>query len=238
MKNHLKRIATPRTWPIKRKQSIFVVRPNPGAHSFEDGISLGMVLRDLLKIAFAMSEVKKILNNKNILVDGKRRKDHRFIIGLFDVLSFPDLEKYYRVLLDGKGRIAMKEISVSESKIKVCKVVGKKVLTKNKNQFNFHDGKNVLSDEKAKVGDTIILNLPDLKIKEVLPLEIGSYVFLTKGKHSGQVGKLKLLKNEEAIYTTKSLDEGSKEVDVETAKKYLFVIGKKEPVIKVGVKRD
>ena len=41
MKNHLKRIASPRTWLINRKSNTFITRPKPGAHSFEHGISLG-----------------------------------------------------------------------------------------------------------------------------------------------------------------------------------------------------
>jgi len=40
MKNHLKRIATPRTWVIDRKAETFITRPKPGAHSLYFGMSL------------------------------------------------------------------------------------------------------------------------------------------------------------------------------------------------------
>ena len=103
--HHLKRIAAPRTWLVQRKENTFIIRPKPGAHSLEYGLSLGVILRDVLKVGKTLAEVKKILNNKEILVDGKRRKDYRFIVGLFDVISIPALKQYHRVSLDNKGRI-------------------------------------------------------------------------------------------------------------------------------------
>ena len=165
-----------------------------------------------------MNEVRKILNNKNILVDGKRRKDPKFIVGLFDVISMPLLKKSFRLIFDKKGRILVKEIPEKESSIKISKIVGKTVLVKNKIQLNLHDGKNILSDGGAKVGDSVVLSLPDLKVKEVLPLKEGATIFLTKGKHGGSVGTLKEIKNNEATYSV----DGK---DVETARNYLFVIG-------------
>ncbi len=226
MKNHLKRIASPRTWIINRKQNKFIVRPYPGAHSFEFGLPLGIILRDVLKFAASMSEVKKILNNEEVLVDGKKRKDHHFIVGLFDVLSFPKQKLHYRVLLDKKGRIIIVEIQESESKIKPCKVVGKTMLPKGKIQFNLHDGKNIISDQKANVGDSLILSLPSLKVEQVLVLQPGAIVFLQKGKHNGDVGALKEINGKEALYEK----EGA---TIETAKNYLFVIGDKKQIIEI-----
>jgi small subunit ribosomal protein S4e len=226
MKNHLKRIASPKTWTIDRKANIFVARPNPGAHSFKMGLPLVILIRDVLKFASTSSEVKKMLNNNEILVDGKRRKGHKFIVGLFDNITFPSLKKHYRIELDGKGRIVVKEVPVGESSFKLCKIVGKTTLTKGKVQFNLHDGKNILADNAAKVGDTMVLNLPKLDVKEVLPLSEGASIFLTRGKHAGGVGKLKEIKGSEAIY-----ESGNKKI--ETTKAYIFVIGKNKPLIEI-----
>ena len=229
MKNHLKRIAAPKTWILNRKKNTFIARPNAGAHSLEMGLPLGVILRDELNYASSMAEVKKVLNNKNVLVDGKRRKDHRFIVGLFDVLAFPDLKKYYRLVLDQHGRIIIQGITEKESSIKPCKIVGKTAIKGNKIQLNFHDGKNIITDQKAKVGDTAILQLPKFTINEVLPLREGATVFLTKGKHGGDMGVLKEVKGNEALYTV----DGK---NVETAKDYLFVVGNKEAMI--AIKQD
>ena len=226
MKNHLKRIASPRTWVIDRKKNSFVVRPHPGAHAFEYGLPLGLILRDVLKLAATMGEAKKVLHNKQILVDGKRRKDSRFIVGLFDVITLPEMKKHYRLFLDQRGKLIVNEISEKGANIKPCKIVGKTMLAKGKNQFNLHDGKNIISEQKAKVGDTLVLSLPELEIKQVLSLQPKAIIFLQKGKHNGDVGTLKEIKGKEAVYEK----EGK---DIETAKNYLFVIGDQKPVIEI-----
>src|SRR3989344_2990930 len=100
MKNHLKRIASPKTWLLDRKERTFVVRPNPGTHPLRLGVSLGAVLRDMINAASTMREIRKILNAQDVLVDGVKRKDHRFMVGLFDVVSIPSLKSHYRMVLD------------------------------------------------------------------------------------------------------------------------------------------
>jgi len=228
MKNHLKRIASPKTWIINRKANVFTTRPKPGAHPFSMGLPLGIIIRDKLNIASTMNEVKKLLNNSEVLVDGKRKRDHRLIVGLFDVLTFAQLKKSYRVIFDEKGRITIVEINKSESELKVCKIIGKTILQKGKVQYNLHDGKNVFINVQANVGDSVLLSLPKLEVKEVLPLQAGAMVFLTKGKHAGSTGEFKEIKNDEAIY----MKNGQ---EIETAKEYLFVIGKvkDKPVIEI-----
>ncbi|MEK6863111.1 MAG: 30S ribosomal protein S4e [Nanoarchaeota archaeon] len=224
MKNHLKRIASPRTWFVDRKINTFILRPNPGAHALDSGLPLGILLRDNLGLASTMGEVKKLLNNKEVLVDGKRRKDHGFSVGLFDVLSIPESKKYYRMVLDKKGRLALKEISAQESNVKLEKVMGKTMLSSGKMQFNLHDGRNMVTATAANVGDSFLIMLPEAKLKKVLHLKKGARVFLTKGKHAGNTGLLKEIKGKEATYSA----DGE---DVETAKSYLFVVGEKEAEI-------
>lgn len=227
MKNHLKRIASPRCWTIDRKSNKFITKPKPGAHALDMGLSLGTVIKEYLGLASATSETKKLLLNNKVIVDGKRRKSHRFLVGLFDTINFEELKKYYRAVFDGKGRIIVIEIPENESKIKLCRVIGKTVLSKNRIQLNLHDGKNIISDKKVEIGDTLMLSLPKLEIKEVLPLKKDANVFLIKGKHRGDIGVLKEITGKEAIYHR----DGK---DIETLKNYLFVIGTKNAVIQVG----
>ncbi|PIN73434.1 30S ribosomal protein S4e [Candidatus Woesearchaeota archaeon CG10_big_fil_rev_8_21_14_0_10_45_16] len=224
MKNHLKRIASPRTWVLDRKETVFTVRPNAGAHSLNFGLALGTVLRDVLKLAQTMAEVKKMLHANEVLVDGRRRKDHRLIIGLFDVLAIPSLKQYHRVVFDKKGRLVLVAIKEEESTFKPCKITGKTVLPKGVLQFNLHDGRNVRATEKANVGDTLLISLPDQKVKKVLPLQEKASVFLTGGKHAGNFGVLKEVHGKEATF----LAEGQ---DIETAKTHLFVVGDSKPLV-------
>jgi small subunit ribosomal protein S4e len=226
MKNHLKRIATPNTWIIDRKQAKFIIKTAPGSHPREMSLPLTIILRDILKLARTRSEVQRILQTSEVLIDGKRRRDHRFSVGLFDTISLPSLQKHFRISLDNKGRLIVLEIPATESSMKVSKIIGKSMLSKGKVQYNLHDGKNLLSKEKAKVGDSFLLELPKLAVKEIFPLKSGASVFLTGGKHSGIVGSLRELRGKEATFTHDNSD-------IETTKNYLFVVGDKNPKITI-----
>ena len=227
MKNHLKQIAAPKTWFIQRKTHVFTIRPNPGAHPLANGMALGSLLRDNLQVASTMGEVRKVLNNKEVLVDGVARTDHRHMVGLFDVLSIPKMKKQYRMLLDVKGRLTLTEINAKESAVKLAKIVGKTALKGGKIQFNLHDGRNIISKAAAKVGDTFVIALPEASVTKHLAAKKGAKVFLTKGKHAGAVGVLKEIKGVEATYTVD-------DIDVDTAKDYLFVVGEKDSEITLG----
>lgn len=224
MKNHLKLIAAPSTWFVPRKTNVFTLRPSPGAHSLNYGMPLGLLLRDELKTASTMGEARKIVHAQEVFVDGVARTDHRFIVGLFDVLSVPKLKKQYRMLLDKKGRLRLAEITAKEASVKLAKVVGKTALKGGKIQFNLHDGRNIISDAKAQVGDTFVVSLPTVRVTKILHAKKGAMIFLTKGKHAGEMGILKEIKGVEATYTVAG-------AEVDTAKDYLFVVGDKDSEI-------
>jgi len=229
MKNHLKRVTSPKTWSLPRRERVFVTRPKPSGHPLSQGMPLGVVIRDILHLASTMSEVKKVLNNKDVLVDGKRRKDHRFLLGLFDTLSFPLLNKHYRVSLDEDSHLTLLDIKADEASIKLCKIVGKSVVPGGKVQFHLHDGRNVFGKENLHVGDTVMLTLPDQKIQKAFPLKAGMMVFLDAGKKAGQRGMLHSVTGHEAIYTV----DGQ---EINTVTKYLFVVGEKEAATTISVK--
>ena len=223
MPNHLKRIAAPRSWMIDRKNHVFVMKPLPSGHALKQGLPLGLVLRDVLGLGRTLVEIKKVLHGSEVLIDGKRQKDPHYLVGLFDVISLPSLKKAYLVAFDTKGRMVVKETKPTETS-KLCKVVGKTVLGKDKIQLHLHDGKNVLSSQKVQVGDTVTLRFPSLSIEEVLPLKPGSHVYLTGGKHQGEWGTVKGIKGNEATYI-------SKEKETATLKRYLFVLPPKHAVM-------
>ena len=74
VKNHLKTITAPKSWPINRKESVFVTRAKPGAHKMELSLPLGLCLRNILNKAQTRKEAKNILNNQELFVNNKRRK--------------------------------------------------------------------------------------------------------------------------------------------------------------------
>src|SRR3989344_3482821 len=136
--SHLKRISMPRSWQIEKKEHKFVTRPLPG-QSFDLGMPLNVVLRDVLKLAYTNREVKKILNSKEILVNGVRIKEPRFIVGFMDTISIEEIKKHYRILLNHRGKVILQEIKKDESSVKICKIINKKKI-KDRIQLNLFDG--------------------------------------------------------------------------------------------------
>lgn len=225
VKNHLKRIATPRTWSILRKTETFVTRPNPGAHTYLFGTSLNTLLKEYLGVATTRKEVKKILHDKACLVDGKVRHDERFIVGFLDVVSFPSTKKHYRIILNKKGKLAAVDIKEAESTLKVVKIKNKHNLKGGKTQISTSDGRVIVIDkDNYQVGDSLLIELPSQAIKEHFTLTQGVIAVAMKGKHAGELGEIS--KIEEDVVTI-----NAKEGDFVTRKSNVFITGNKKASI-------
>ncbi len=223
-KRHLKSYVAPKGWALKRKEHKFVVKPSPGPHNIELSMPLSLLIKRI-GLAQTNKEVRKILQQNLILVDQKKVKDYKFPVGLMDAVSIKDVEKNFRVILDNKGKLMMKEIKSEEAKLKTCKIIKKTILSKGRLQLNLFDGRNIITTENGQVvGDSVVISLPDQKIKDKLKLDKGSFVLLMGGKHIGDVGTLEKIDGDKIVYASKS---GKL---VETLKEYAFVI--KEDLLK------
>ncbi len=224
-KKHLKRLNIPKTWAVKKKGIKYIKRPLPGPHSFDYGMALSVFLRDVLKIANTNKEAKYIMNNNEVLIDGIRRRDDKFVVGFMDTISIPSTKEYFRVVFNKKGKLDYIKIDEKESKLKICKIKGKRMYKGL--QINLSDGRNILTDKKdCKVGDSVLIEFPKQNIKDVIKLDRGSLVFLIGGKHTGKIANVVEIKDSVMKCSTK-------EGDFETLKKYAFAIGKEKPLIKV-----
>lgn len=175
---HLKRNSMPKTWPLKRKGTKYIVR----TFNLKSSIPLLVIIRDILKLAKDRGEVKKILNSENVKVNGKIIKEEKFPLTLFDNLSLG--EKNFKIVLKNK-KFSLEESSRCE---KIVKLIGKKVLKNGKIQMNLSDGRNYLGKEKIKVGDSVVISFPENRISEVLALKEGCKVLFLRGKHTGEEG--------------------------------------------------
>jgi len=223
--SHKKRINTPKSWPIGRKENKFIVRPMPGPHTIESSIPLNLILKSLLKCAKTTREVKNLLNNGKILINNILRKDHHFPVGLMDTISIPDTNEYYRLLYNEKGKFKLDKINKVETEQKVIKIVNKKILKKKITQLNLYDGTNLLiKKDEFKVGDTIIID-PKNNIKKHIKLGKGAIIYFTGGKFIGQKGIT------EQIITTKGVTHNKIKFKLgteshSTLKEYAYVIEK------------
>ncbi len=228
MSRHQKRLSMPKTWDIQRKTHKWAVKASPGPHSGLKSISLLLVIRDVMKLANSSREAKKILHDGNILVDGVVRRDYKFPVGVFDVLTIPKIDLSYRVLLDAKQRLSLRKISDPE--VKLCKITDKTILKGGNTQLNLHDGSNIISDEYSyHTFDSVILTLPERKVVKHLTYKPGSLALVIGGAHSGELATIEdIRKTRSAMPNMTSLHSS---YDFETIEDYVFVIGKTAPEI-------
>lgn len=233
MSNHMKRLAMPRAWKIHKKASTWVPKPAPGKHAADKSIPLGLVLRDYLGLVDSMTEAKRVIGNRDILVDGRTAGSHKTVVGLMDVVSIPKMDKHYRIVLDHHGRIAVAEIPAGQATWKLCRVENKTTITGGKLQLNLHDGRNVLVKEsKYKTGDVVKVQIPEQEI-------VGHYVFgqgvtalITGGSH---VGELATIEGSDVIRSPRpnlvNLKAGAN--GFSTIREYVFVVGNEKAEIKL-----
>ncbi|MEM4267286.1 MAG: 30S ribosomal protein S4e [Candidatus Woesearchaeota archaeon] len=225
MKRHLKRIAAPASWDIKRKALKYAIRPYPGGGKLENSLPIGIVIRDILGFAKTAREASYILNNKTVLINGKQCKEIKQAVGLMDVITFRELNKSFRVLLDKSGRLILVEIK-DKTHALICKIMNKKSVRGGKTQLNLINGRNILVDkDEYKTGDAVVIE--NNKIVEHIPLKKGVLVFFIGGKHVGEIGRVDeiiednmLFKKDGAVFETK--------------KSFAFPIGVDEPLINTG----
>lgn len=223
-RKHLKRIAAPSTWMVNRKESTFIARPK-GSFSMAMGMPLITVLKDVLKLVSTGKEGKRVLNSREITVNGVRRKEEKFMVGLMDVLSIKDIGKSYRVLLDKNSVLRLVPVSETEALVKLGRITGKRSARKGRIQLSLHDGHSLLGATAHATGDTVVLALPKGDVAQHIKLESGCHAYLTGGSNVGRTG---VVENISGDKVTVKIGDGV----VEAAKRFVFVIGKEKPVIK------
>lgn len=196
---HKTRSELPANWPLPRKGTKYFVG---SSHSASDGIPLQIVLRDILKVGETRREVRFMLLNKEISVNGKVRVNKKFPVKVFDVITIQKLGKSYRLEIAGK-KLKFVEVSGKEANKKIVKIAGKVLLSKNSYQMNLEDGTNFIVKENFSTGSSAVLNLKENKIEKILELKEGAKVFVVSGKHSGKEGKIKEIFADEKEYLIK-----------------------------------
>lgn len=228
VKNHMLRMAAPYSWPVVRKVVRFISRPAPGAHSMEESMSVLVFVRDILKLASSTKEVRFLLNNKKVIVDGRVVRERTFPVGFMDILTIKDLNKHYRVLLNKKGKLRLQETDEKQAKFKIAKITGKRNLAKDKEQISLYDGKNFIAKTKMTVGDSIVFDF-EKGPGEMLEMKKGAAVYLTGGSHTDFTGTVSEIFPKKAAEDEIVVDSAG--TKIRTLKKYAFVIGKEKPYI-------
>jgi len=190
-KKHLKRIAAPSHWMLDKMTGIYAPRPSTGPHKLRECIPLTVLLRNRLKYALTYSEVKMIVMQRAIKVDGKVRTDQTFPAGIMDVITIDKTKENFRILYDVKGRFVPHKIGEQEASYKLCRV--KKILTGAKGvpYAVTHDARTIrYIHPEIKANDTVRVDLKTGKILDFLKFVPGQLVMITGGHNIGRVGTI------------------------------------------------
>ena len=231
MSKYLKRLVAPESWHIPKKVQKFVMKTAPGPHN-AGALPVGVWLREQIGLAQNASEVRKILHQRDIIVNGRACKDPQMGLGVFDIVSIPKLGKHYRIQLDLRGNLVAVEIPAESAKTRLCKIRNKTVIKGGKVQLNLAYGANILADNTYKAKDSIVVTLGTdgedrFRIIDHFPFAEGNMATIVGGKHSGKVARIvEIIRTASSVPNRVVLVDDSADERFETIEEYIFMVGR------------
>jgi len=228
----LKRQMAPNFWGITRKDKRFVITVKSGPHPKKFSIPTAVFLRDTLKIVSTLREAKSTIYDGKVTVDGIKRKSLHHGIGLMDIVELDGVSDIHRLVPQDSEILKPIKIEGSEKSKKLVKVTSKTTIEDGKIQIGFHDGRSLISDTSVSVGDSCLMQVPEQKILEVIKLEKGSQVIVTRGVNAGQIGSIEDIKEGTFMLPKRVLVAiGERKIEIPTT--LVMLVGKDKPVIQI-----
>jgi len=188
-KRHLKRLNAPKHWMLDKLGGIWAPRPSTGPHKLRECLPLIVLLRNRLKYALNTKEVKYILMQRLIKVDGKARTDKTYPAGFMDVIGIEKTGEFFRLLYDVRGRFAIHRVSAEEAKYKLARVKTLAMGAKKVPYVVTHDGRTIrYPDPSVAVNDVVQVDIETNKITNYIKFETGNLAMINGGKNTGRVG--------------------------------------------------
>lgn len=240
---HLKRKPAPKLWPIHRKEAVWTVMPKPGPHSVSRSLPLILIVRDILGFAKTAKEAKSIISQGKIMVDGKFRRDERFLVGLMDVVSIPDANKFYRALPSSKG-LHLHPISGDEITFKLYRIEDKTVVKGGNVHLDLHDGSSSMvaaGNSQTPIEatyhtlDVLKLSIPNRALLGQAKLTAGAPAIVIAGQNMGKYGKVVTIEKQEdkkrrdLLVTLKDVNGNQ----FQTILDFVFILGDTESLISI-----
>ncbi len=221
--SHLKRLVAPKTWPILRKTTAFIVRPKPNGQRMEHTMPITVILREVLGLVETAKQARDVLHNQTILLNGKRIHDVDTAIGFMDVVEIDG--KHHRMLINQNNKLIL--VPAGKEDFTIQKISNKTTLKNGIVQLNCTSGRNIkVEKDSYKTGDSIVVGF-DSKISAHYSLAVGATVILIGGNHIGKVGKVEKIDGNTIIISANG-------EQLETATIHAYVIGKEKPAISLN----
>jgi small subunit ribosomal protein S4e len=195
----------------------------------------------MLGLAETRKEAKLIVSQGKVYVDGKVRRSDDFPVGLMDVISIPDMKKFYRIMPSHKG-LMLNPISAEEANFKLFRVEDRTTVRNGTVQISLHDGSNMrIKQENPEAPqeisyatfDILKASLPDKEVLGSIKTKVGNLAIITGGKNIGKQGKIVEIEKTEAKKRRNALVvvEDEKGNRYQTILDFVFSIGSAEPLI-------
>jgi small subunit ribosomal protein S4e len=149
-----------------------------------------------------------------------------------DVVELENVQEIYR-LVPTEGKL-LKPIAIkdSEKTKKLVRVSSKTTINNGKTQIGFSDGRSIISDEKLKIGDTCLIQIPEVKIIEIIKLEAGVKGLVIRGTNAGQIGNIESVEAGTFILPKRViLTLGERKIEIPA--ELIMPVGKGGPVIQL-----
>ncbi|KAI5955751.1 hypothetical protein KGF54_001253 [Candida jiufengensis] len=213
---------------LDKLSGAYAPRSSAGPHKLRESLPLIVFLRNRLKYALNGREVKAIMMQQHVQVDGKIRTDLTFPAGFMDVITLEATNEQFRLIYDVKGRFTVHRISQEESTYKLGKVKKVQLGKKGIPYVVTHDGRTIrYPDPLIKVNDSVKIDLSTGKITDFLKFDTSKLVMVTGGRNMGRIGVITHREKHEGgfdlVHIKDSLDN-----DFVTRLGNVFVIGEEQ----------
>ncbi|CUM49966.1 40S ribosomal protein S4 [Debaryomyces fabryi] len=174
---------------LDKLSGTYAPRPSAGPHKLRESLPLVIFLRNRLKYALNGREVKAILMQEHVKVDGKVRTDATFPAGFMDVITLEATNEHFRLIYDVKGRFTVHRITAEEASYKLAKVKKVQLGKRGIPYVVTHDGRTIrYPDPLIRANDSVKVDLATGKITDFISFDTGRLVMVTGGRNMGRVG--------------------------------------------------
>ncbi|GAB1732594.1 40S ribosomal protein [Hortaea werneckii] len=228
---HQKRLSAPSHWLLDKLSGSYAPKASPGPHKLRDCMPLIVFIRNRLKYALNGREVKQIVMQRLVKVDGKVRTDPTYPAGFMDVISIEKTGENFRLVYDTKGRFTVHRITEEEAGYKLGKV---KRVQLGKGGIPFlvtHDARTIrYPDPSIRVNDTVKVDLSTGKIVDFIRFDTGVIAMATGGRNMGRVGVITHRERHDGGFNIVHIKDA---IDNEfaTREANVFIIGQEKPWI-------
>ncbi len=240
---HFKALSAPPVQRVPRKVRPWTVKPSPGPHPADRSLPLLLIIRDVLKYAEAAREATKIIASGQVKVDGRVVRDYKFPVGVMDIVEFPSLGAYYRVLPDPTGTLKLAQISKEEASLKLLRVEGVTTLKGGHFQMHLSDGRNLLVkvQDPTKPGQlpyrplgSLLIAVPSGEVKAYVEFKEGNLALVVWGRNMGRYGKIMSVTRgwgwERSVVTLQDSSGNT----FETSLSNVYVVGTEKPLVTIA----